>query len=236
MCVCGWLGYNSQRKKPVTVYQIPKPTRTLPVDAKWQKMPWSEIQPLFINQYAGEKPAHFPNVQARLAYDETALYVIFHVEDRYVRATAQAYQDKVFKDSCVEFFFTPGEATTKGYFNLEINCGGTALFHYQKGRKVADVPVSVADFTQVQIAHTLPKIVDPEITEPVSWVVEYRLPFEILSAYARVQKPAPGISWRANLYKCADASSHPHWLFWSPIETSKPDFHRPEFFGKLVFE
>lgn len=220
----------------MNVYQISQLTRTLTVDAKWQKMPWSEIPPLNIDQSLGEKPAHFPMVQAKLAYDENALYVIFQVEDRYVRATAQAYQDEVFKDSCVEFFFTPGEDITQGYFNLEINCGGTALFSHQKGRKVENVPVSFDDFSRLQIAHTLPKIVGPEITEPVSWVVECRLPFDILSAYAQAQKPASGVIWRANLFKCADASSHPHWLSWSPMETPKPDFHCPEFFGKLVFE
>ncbi|MBT5542155.1 MAG: hypothetical protein HOK34_04920, partial [Gammaproteobacteria bacterium] len=28
----------------------------------------------------------------------------------------------------------------------------------------------------------------------------------------------------------------PHYLTWNPVETSNPDFHRPEFFGKLIFE
>ncbi len=145
-------------------YQIPRLTRALRVDAKWQKMPWDEISPLNINQNLGEKADHIPRVQAKLAYDENALYVIFNVEDRFVRATAQAYQEEVFKDSCVELFFTPGEEIAQGYFNLEINCGGTALFCHQKGRKVRNVPVSFEDFSQIEIAQTLPKIVDPEIS------------------------------------------------------------------------
>ena len=142
----------------------------------------------------------------------------------------------MFEDSCVEFFFTPGQETRQGYFNLEVNCGGTALFHHQKGRGIEDVPVSAVDFAQAQIAHSLPKIVDPEIKEETTWVVEYRLPFAVLSNYARTDTPTNGSNWRANLYKCADASSHPHWLAWSPVDTPSPDFHRPEFFGKLIFE
>ena len=86
--------------------------------------------------FAGEQPVHFPRVQAKLAYDAAALYVIFQVADRYVRATAENYQDQVCEDSCVEFFFTPGEDISHGYFNLEVNCGGTVLFHHQKGRKL----------------------------------------------------------------------------------------------------
>ncbi len=175
-------------------------------------------------------------MEAKIAYDTVAMYVIFQVQDRYVRALSQNYQDPVFEDSCVEFFFTPGADLSQGYFNFEINCGGTALFHHQKGRKVDDVPVSPADFERVQIAHTMPNIVNPEIKESLTWVVEYRLPFAIMSSYAQVNAPTPGTSWRANLYKCADGSSHPHWLTWSHIDTPAPDFHRPEFFGHLVFE
>ena len=199
-------------------------------------MPWLEIAPLCIDQVAGEQPAHFPRVQAKLAYDVAALYIIFQVVDRYVRATAESYQDQVCEDSCVEFFFTPGEDFSHGYFNMEVNCGGMVLFHHQKGRKLDDVPVSEPDFEQVKIAHTLPKIVHPEIDEALTWVVEYRLPFAILSSYARIDTPSPGVRWRANLYKCADGCSHPHWLTWSPVILPVPDFHRPEFFGHLMFE
>ena len=70
----------------------------------------------------------------------------------------------------------------------------------------------------------------------MSWVLEYRLPFRIMDDYTQVEYPHSGIRWRANLYKCADGSSHPHWLTWSPIEVTEIDFHRPEFFGHLVFE
>jgi hypothetical protein len=216
--------------------QILKLTQEINMDARWDKRPWREAPALQIDQYCGERPDHFPCVQAWLAYDDQALYAIFQVQDRYVRALAAHYQDQVSEDSCVEFFFTPGQDISQGYFNLEVNCGGTALFYHQKGRKIDDRPISKTDFAQVQMAHTLPKIVEPEIEEPVTWAVEYRLPFSILSNYAQVHRPAPGVKWRANLYKCADHSSHPHWLSWSPVDTPQPDFHRPEFFGTLLFQ
>ena len=220
---------------PVNVYQIPQRTQPINIDARWLKQPWSEISALQINQFSGEIPHHFPKVTAKLTYDDQALYVIFHVEDQYVRATTQNYQDDVFWDSCVEFFFTPGMDLTQGYFNLEVNCGGTVLFRHQKGRRVEEKQVSTENFQQMQIAHTLPKIVDPEIVEPVQWSLEYRLPFEVLGDYTQVNLPKSNTIWRGNFYKCADGSSHPHWLCWSPIDTPAPDFHRPEYFGKLVF-
>ncbi|MDY3247127.1 MAG: carbohydrate-binding family 9-like protein, partial [Prevotella sp.] len=28
----------------------------------------------------------------------------------------------------------------------------------------------------------------------------------------------------------------PHFLSWAPIQLPAPDFHRPDFFGQLLFE
>ena len=79
------------------------------------------------------------------------------------------------------------------------------------------------------------KIIDPEISDTVLWEVAYRIPFNILKNYCETDLPAAGVTWRANFYKCADASSHPHWLTWSPVDLPKPDFHQPDFFGILEF-
>ena len=57
----------------------------------------------------------------------------------------------------------------------------------------------------------------------------------MLRRYAPVALPGPGVSWRANLYQCGDETSHPRWLTWSRVDLPSPDFHRPEFFGTLVF-
>ncbi len=43
-----------------------------------------------------------------------------------------------------------------------------------------------------------------------------------------------GQTWRANLYKCGDKTSHPHWASWQPL--TETNFHLPECFGKITFE
>ena len=223
--------------KPM-VYKVARVKQKLAVSALWNSDFWREVEPLSLTYFMGAKPEHFPKVQAKLAYDDKFLYVIFQVDDRYVRAVAQKYQDAVFRDSCVEFFFTPSDDVAQGYFNLEMNCGGTMLFYYQRPPSQTSVPISGADVSQIKVLHSLPKIIDPEITEPTQWTVAYRLPIAMFSKYfsAPVQQPAPGITWRANLFKCADGTSHPHWLTWSPVNFAEPDFHRPQSFGSLMFE
>ncbi len=42
-------------------------------------------------------------------------------------------------------------------------------------------------------------------------------------------------SLRANFYKCADLSAHPHFLSWNKVDVPTPNFHLPEFFGTLYF-
>jgi hypothetical protein len=181
----------------------------------------------------GEVPAHRPVTRVKLQYDADHLCVLFRVEDRYVRSIVAEYQGEVWTDSCVEFFFTPGTNLDDGYFNIEASCGGALLFTHRLDRNREIVPE--ADARSLLIAHTLPSRIDPEITDPVTWQISYRVPWRILGRYARVTPPLPGAVWRANFYKCADLSSHPHWLTWAPVDWPQPDFHQKKFFGFLEF-
>ncbi len=183
----------------------------------------------------GEKPDHFPRTELKIAYEDTALYVMFRVEDRYVRATAADHQDSVCGDSCVEFFFTPGPDVSKGYFNFEMNCGGTILFHFNSESQKGMLKIPESDCEKIAKAHSLPRILDPEIEEPVIWTVAYSIPIALLRRYCPVSTPKPHALWRANFYKCADNTSHPHWLTWSPLDHPKPNFHLPRSFGVLEF-
>ena len=152
-----------------------------------------------------------------------------------MRAVAPKNQGRVWEDSCVEFFFTPGPDPAAGYMNLEMNCGGTLLFSAH-ARDPRGEGVTDDDRDRIEVARTVPtRIVEPEITEPLTWVVEYRLPIDVIDKNLRTTRPGPGVRWRANFYKCGDKTSHPHWLTWSVIDRPEPSFHVPECFGTLLF-
>jgi len=205
------------------------------IDANWDKPCWRGVQAALIGNYMGDKPAHFPDTRVKIAYDDQALYLIFRVEDKYVRAVAADHQDDVYKDSCVEFFFAPDAESPGDYFNLETNCGGAMLFQFHSPAGDEHIEIPQSQFSRIEIASSLPRTIAPEIPDPVTWTVEYRLPLAILDEYCKVTRPAPGVAWRANFYKCADETSHPHWLTWSPVDNSTPNFHLPKFFGILEF-
>jgi hypothetical protein len=206
------------------------------VGADWNAPPWQEIPSERLRNYMGKKPDHFPGTQVKVAYENTVIYVMFRVADRYVRAIAAAHQDSVCGDSCVEFFFIPGVDVSGGYFNIEVNCGGIMLFHFHPGADEGRIEIPVDDCDKLIRAHSLPRIVDPEIQESVTWTVEYAIPTTLLKRYCQVSMPKAHAAWRANFYKCADNTSHPHWLTWSPVDFPKPNFHLPPFFGWLEFE
>jgi len=217
-------------------YKVTRLAKAPEIDANWDKAPWTEIAAGRVANQVGCKPEHMPETEFKVAYDRAALYAIFRVKDRFVRAVASAHQGAVCRDSCVEFFFSPGTDAAKGYFNLEMNCGGTMLFHFQRVPRKGQLAFPSDRCRKLTIGHSMPAIVDPEIAGPVAWTVEYRLPLEILEGYRDITQPAPGVEWRANFYKCADDSSHPHWFAWSPVDSPKPDFHVPAGFGVLEFE
>ena len=175
--------------REIMKYKVSKTDKIHEINADWDKMPWKEMAPLNLSEFMGDKPEHFPQTQAKIAYDDSSIFVIFRVADQYIRAIHDKNQDPVYKDSCVEFFFSPGEDSNEGYFNLEMNCGGTILFHHQKKPGIGSKLIITPHIDQIEVAHSLPKIVNPEIEKRITWVVEYRIPFSVLTDYHHFSFP-----------------------------------------------
>lgn len=233
------LAAGSESADPRPRYTIQRAQVTPALDGQWDGPVWKSVPALDITHfYRTDVSDHRPKTQAKVLYDDAALYVHFRVEDRYVRAIETEYHGKVWEDACVEFFVEPKAG--RGYFNFEINCGGTMLLSYKENpawtgealRKTESVPWELAK--EVKIYHSMPNTVEPELTDPVVWNVEYRIPFAIFEAYLGALGEPAGQKWRANFYKCAETNSHPHWASWALI-TADLNFHLPEFFSEIRF-
>ena len=208
-------------------------------DADWDRAEWRDVETLEITHFPWPDSGHHPRTVARLLYDDRFLAVIFRVDDRYVRAVAREFQDSVCLDSCAEFFVSP-LPDSEAYFNFEVNCGGTMLLHRcpsttEREAGVESVQVSAADGLTIAIAHSLPRIVEPEIAEPTTWTIEYHVPFDLFASHFDAARPTTGTVWKANFYKCGDRTSHPHWGSWAPVRTQSPNFHQPSFFQPINF-
>ena len=217
-------------------YTVKRLTQAVTLDADWDKAVWQGVEALRVANVLGPALQAPVTAEAKLGYDDSFVYVIFRVEESYVRSVCRNYHDSVCQDSCVEFFFTPGDDVSRGYFNIEINCGGTMLLHHQVRPRADHVAAASGDCDRVEIAHSMEKIVEPAITEPTTWTLEYRVPVDMLETYAAVVRPAPGVHWRANFYKCGNSRPQGHYITWAPINQDRIDFHVPEFFGTIIFE
>lgn len=159
-------------------------------------------------------------VEARLLYDDEAIYVNMRCDEHPVTAIHTERDSDVCLDSCMEFFLAPNN-NDASYINIEINAIGTLLLHQGYDRyKNHTLPVSESIFDIKTI-----------ITQN-GWQLFYKLPFSFLTEYfGEVTEVMHG-----NFYKCGDETPHMHYAMWSPIDLPEPDYHRPEFFGELVFE
>ena len=63
-----------------------------------------------------------------------------------------------------------------------------------------------------------------------TWNILVVIPLSLIG----VEYKGEPLEMRANFYKCASATSLPHYLSWAPIDTPAPDFHRPEFFAPVT--
>ena len=237
-----WKPWTAEKKPE---YTVKRATDRPDLQGKWGSPVWQKANELQITHFlspVGQKQsedAFRPETRVRVLYDDKGLYIFFRVKDKYVRSVATEYRGKVWEDACAEFFVQP--KPDRGYFNFEINCGGTMLLSYHENPdwkseakgKDGGVPWELA--RTVQIYHSMPEKVDPEIAQETVWQLEYHIPFAVLEEYVGPLGNVAGQTWRANFYKCAETNSHPHWASWSPLLEGF-DFHSPRFFGVVRFE
>ena len=182
----------------------------------WESVPMLPIDRVLWTEDTGIR------AWGQLCCDGEGLCVHLWAAEKEIRAENTALRSPVWEDSCLEFFFMrPG---AEGYFNFEINPNGCLCLQFGRGR------AGRADLTAAEAGERF-RIRTQRTAE--GWEVFYRIPL----AFLQSRDPAFRFEGelRANLYKCGDKTPRPHVLAWSPIRSEKPDFHRPEDFGRLRF-
>ena len=164
-----------------------------------------------------------PMVHADFSRAERAITVKFTVEEPIdcYRAAVQEDNGRSWEDSCVEVFLQ-NPANPAEYFNFETTSRGFILAARGTDRENRQT-LPLEDVAKIKRTMTAPSIMD----DSISWSMSIEIPAEIFGIKEFKE------SLRGNLYKCADKANTPHYLSAFPIETEKPDFHRPEFFQIL---
>ncbi|MBO4511813.1 MAG: hypothetical protein J5746_03525 [Victivallales bacterium] len=215
-------------------YLVPRAKARVDLAGEWDSPSWANVKPLKLiscQKRAGDKDVFLPDTQAKLQYDGQFLYVMFQVKDRYVLANAKNDQTDVCLDSCVELFLRPPE--TAQYYNFEMSCNGKMLLYEIINLNEGKLNAATSEeLKSIERFHTVQGLVRREIQDPLTWRVCYKVPLDFFVRRAGIDPNLSGQEWTGNFFKCADRSTHYHWMCWNPTYT----FHYPEGFGRIVFE
>jgi hypothetical protein len=185
-----------------------------------------------INQINWSAFSYQPEVLLYAGYSVTHLWLLYQVKGDFFRAKALTDQEAVWEDNCVEFFCAKEDACEKKpseraeivYLNFEFNAIGTALSAC--GTTTHREFLSHEALGQIARYSTLDPDNLPEEGTAFDWELIVSIPLDLLG----IQR---GSTFTANFYKCGDLTKMEHYLSWSPIVSGKPNFHLPQYFGKV---
>ncbi len=158
-----------------------------------------------------------------------SIFIKYNVHGSMLRAIYSNDQDPVHEDSCVEFFCKIPDSDE--YMNFEFNCIGTCKAGKRKSRNEEVVHFPLTDLKNIERYPSIGRRAFKELEGMFEWDLTVKIPFSLIG----IDSTNLPDKLLGNFYKCADGTDSPHFVSWSPIQTEKPDFHCPEFFGELNF-
>ena len=156
---------------------------------------------------------------ARLLYSDEGLFLRMETDEWPIIVKETKENHEVCFDSCMEFFFTPN-TTDDLYVNFEANAHGVPLCSVRNDRERGRIIKSSREGVVVKAICEFER----------GWALYMFIPFEFLKKHFS----SIGKEMRANFYKCGEQTLVDHYAVWNKIETPEPDYHRPEFFGRLI--
>ena len=181
-------------------------------DARWQKAEHVKFE----YTWEGFRPIPYENTAAVVHSDE-GITVLLSSTEWPLRITAMEHQSRVCEDSCMEFFFTANTCELK-YINFELNPAG--IMHAYVGEKRGERYPTELEGVRVVT----------EIQPLKGWKALLFVPYSYIDRYFDKRESA----FKANFYKCGDSTVKKHYCTWNPVETEKPDYHQPIYFGKIT--
>ena len=186
-------------------------------DIDWNSIPVASIDNVLWTDDYGIR------AKGQLCYDEDHLYVHLSAVEKNIRAENTEPLSPVWEDSCLEFFFSVPDSDN--YFNFEINPNGCLLIQYGPERtdRINIVKDKTEEYFDIHTART-----------DDGWEVYYAIPLKFLRLFYPEYSFSGDLN--ANMYKCGDLTENAHYLSWKKIELDSPNFHCPEYFGKMHFD
>ncbi|MCH7917601.1 MAG: hypothetical protein IIC50_06405 [Planctomycetes bacterium] len=217
----------------VPTYTIHRTDAPITIDGRLDEPDWRAAPSVGAFQFPWWTKGEKEQTQARLLWDDKHLYVSYVCEDAYIWGDHTEHDSQVYRDDCVEVFTAPNPDQPFNYFNIEMNVRGAFL-----DRHHPDGPSSELLYNWnskgIKIGISINGTLNDDSDTDRSWILEAAIPFANFSKVAKHTPPQPADTWHLNLNRLG-GKTNPQHSQWSPGETDRPAFHRPEFFGRVVF-
>lgn len=177
-----------------------------------------------------ESYPYLPLASFKVFYSQDSFFIKYDIFEQSVLARKQHTNDPVYKDSCVEFFVSPGDGK---YYNFEFNAIGTKY----GGSSAINGSGGTVDNELIEKIKTYSTLgSDPfeEREEDTVWSLIVQIPLNLFT-YKTINE-LRGSTMGANFYKCGDEMKVPHFVSWNKIISETPNFHTPEYFGEISFK
>lgn len=161
-----------------------------------------------------------------IAHTGESILLKFIVSNDYFSSLVRPINTEVHMDNCVEFFIS-FDASAGAYYNIEFNCLGIGKLGYglrKTGRTLLDESL----INRIRTITSMNRR-----GERFDWEMFLHIPKEVF-AFHQIKSFA-GMTATVNFYKCGDGLPNPHYLCWNKITAGQPDFHLPEYFGRIDF-
>lgn len=192
----------------------------------WDAIPSARLE------HVGWDTTYQPECEAKCIYEiDVGLHVKLSCREREPLARYTKFFDDVYKDSCLEFFSAYGNGA---YMNIELNAKGTMLCALGADRNKR-TPISEI-IPLYSDSSAFPITTGTEDGGEV-WFVDLLIPTAAMEKIYGITATdiQPGFILKGNFYKCGDETESEHYMMWAPVLTAFPDYHRPEYFGTLLF-
>ncbi|MFC1508410.1 carbohydrate-binding family 9-like protein [Candidatus Omnitrophota bacterium] len=172
--------------------------------------------------------------EAKIVWDNERLYFSFACDDKHIWAEHLTHFSAVYRDDCCEAFISPVPegAERLDYINYEINCIGSFLAGYHAKSRGKDQRFE--DCYGLEIGRVINGTVNDDSDIDNGWVLEFSVPFEHFSEFDAEYPPKDGQIIYLNLNRLGGMTNIQHSQ-WTASKTDKPNFHRPQDFGKVIF-
>ncbi len=189
---------------------------------------WEDVEEANINEYPWQGYRNAPSASAKVVMTAEGFWCRLRACERELRAEIKGGEGNIQEDSCLGFLFNPAPEVSDEYMSFEFNPAGVSRVSIgaeKSGRREIALEIKAKNFLQSDVVFT---------KEETLWGTDFFISLKELDGFYKGAQYNSGKKMWGNFHKCGILTTHPHYSCWNMIDSGRPDFYKPEYFGELI--